>query len=79
MFGFRRSTKTIAVSQLAAYAANPTDFVKRRGGAINKKHARWGNRQHRQAGVSLFNRGLRWISWLVVLCLVGAAWWLWLR
>lgn len=61
--------RTVSVSQLAAYAANPEGFVRRKGGNINKRAARAGTRFHDRFGRS----SVRWLFlvfslfWLYIL------------
>lgn len=69
LFGFRRFRKRIAVTDLAAYAANPVKYCERRGQAYAPAAARRGTRLHARASAVPFLTILRWFCVLVVLLL----------
>jgi len=56
----RNSAKnSLSVTELAAYAASPRDFCAHKGGAYNKKSARFGIQQHARVG-----RRPRWLRFV---------------
>lgn len=68
--------KSIAVSALAHYAANPKGHCRQKGKADNKAAARYGDRAHLKAGYSPFHLVQRLIRITLVLLIIGVAlWW----
>jgi len=74
-----RSNKTIAVSALADYAADPAGYCERKGQPHSPKHIRRGDRAHHKLTANRFGTLVRWLFALGVfmyaLWLLRGLWW----